>query len=167
MKILITGVAGFLGSHLADRFISLGHTVIGVDNMIGGDISNVPEEVELYTIDCCDLESMKYAMTGVDLVVHAAATAHEGLSVFSPSFITRNIYEASVSTISAAISSGVKRFIFCTSMARYGVGNPPFRETHPTAPIDPYGIAKVAAEETLKILANVHGMEYNLSLIHI
>ena len=166
MKILITGVAGFLGSHLADRFISLGHTVIGVDNMIGGDISNVPEEVELYTIDCCDLESMKYAMTGVDLVVHAAATAHEGLSVFSPSFITRNIYEASVSTISAAISSGVNRFIFCTSMARYGVGNPPFRETHPTAPIDPYGIAKVAAEETLKILANVHGMEYNIVVPH-
>lgn len=166
MKILITGVGGFLGSHLADRFIELGHQVIGIDNFIGGEISNVPEEVELHAIDCCEFDAVKYAMTDVELVVHAAATAHEGLSVFSPSFITKNIYEASVSVMSAAIASGVKRFVFCSSMARYGDGKPPFKESDPTSPVDPYGIAKVAAEETLKVLCSVHGMEYNIVVPH-
>lgn len=166
MRVLITGVAGFLGSHLADRFLALGHEVVGVDNMIGGNISNIPDGVIFLQLDCCDFDSMKLAMTDVEMVVHAAATAHEGLSVFSPSFITRNIYEASVATISAAVSSGVKRFIFCSSMARYGNGNPPFKETDPSSPVDPYGIAKVAAEQTLKVLAEVHGMEYNIVVPH-
>ena len=102
MKIFITGIAGFLGSHLADRFLQLGHEVAGNDTLIGGYLDNVPAGVDFYTIDCCDNHLMVKAMEGSDIVIHTAATAHEGLSVFSPSFITRNIFEASVSTISAA-----------------------------------------------------------------
>jgi UDP-glucose 4-epimerase len=105
-------------------------------------------------------------MQGTDIVIHTAATAHEGLSVFSPNFITKNIYQASVSTISAAIACNVKRFVYCPSMARYGAQGTPFRETQIPKPVDPYGIAKVAGEETLKVLCETHGMEWNIAVPH-
>ena len=166
MKIFITGLAGFLGSHLADRFIELGHTVVGNDTLIGGYRDNVPKKAELFVVDCCDNEMMAKIMEGCDIIVHTAATAHEGLSVFSPSFITRNIFEASVSTISAAIQNKVKRFVYCTSMARYGDQEAPFNETMSPRPVDPYGIAKVAGEEVLKALCETHGMEWNIAVPH-
>ena len=166
MKIFITGIAGFLGSHLADRMIELGHQVSGNDTLIGGYIDNVNNRVDFHEVDCCDLESMTRIMSGCDVVIHAAATAHEGLSVFSPNFITRNIFQASVSTISAAIQCKVKRFVYCSSMARYGGQELPFRETQPTRPVDPYGIAKAASEEILKALADTHSMEWNIAVPH-
>ena len=166
MKIFITGIAGFLGSHLADRMIELGHEVVGNDTLIGGNKDNIPKEATFYEIDCCDLSSMSKAMNGCDVVFHGAATAHEGLSVFSPSFITKNIFEASVSTISAAIQNNVKRFVYCSSMARYGDIEAPFFEFNTPKPNDPYGVAKLAAEEVLKLLCDTHGMEWNIAVPH-
>ena len=166
MKIFITGVAGFLGSHLADRMLMLGHEVVGNDNLLGGYINNVNNRVKFYNVDCCDRNMMAEIMQGSDIVIHCAATAHEGLSVFSPDFITRNIYQASVSTISSAISSGVKRFVFCSSMARYGDQAVPFHEGQVPIPVDPYGIAKVAVEQTLKALCETHRMEWNIAVPH-
>lgn len=166
MKIFITGIAGFLGSHLADRMIELGHEVVGNDTLIGGYLDNVPSQAEFHQLDCCDIEGMTRAMAGSDVVIHTAATAHEGLSVFSPSFITKNIFEASVSTISAAIQNKVKRFLYCSSMARYGNQEVPFREDQKPMPEDPYAVAKVAAEDVLKILCETHGMEWNIAVPH-
>jgi len=166
MKILVTGVAGFLGSHIADRMLKLGHYVIGNDNLIGGNLDNVNQNVEFYEIDCCDYDKILEITKGVDIVVHAAATAHEGFSVFSPNFITKNIYQASMSVISAAINRNVKRIVFCSSMARYGNSKTPFVEDLIPAPVDPYGIAKVAVEDTLKVLAEVHNFEYNIAIPH-
>ena len=128
MKIFITGIAGFLGSHLADRMISLGHEVSGNDTLIGGYLDNVNPKATFYNIDCCDIDNMTDIIAGSDIVVHTAATAHEGLSVFSPNFITKNIFQASVSTISASITAGVTRFVYCSSMARYGDQTSPFHE---------------------------------------
>jgi UDP-glucose 4-epimerase len=166
MKIFITGVAGFLGSHLADRMISLEHSVSGNDNFLGGYVDNINPLVDFHEVDCCDYDSMVCLMKDVDVVIHAAATAHEGLSVFSPNFITKNVYQASISTISAAIANNVKRFVFCSSMARYGNQEFPFVETQNTSPVDPYGIAKVAVEQTLIMLSNIHGMEWNIAVPH-
>lgn len=166
MKIFITGIAGFLGSHLADRMLELGHTVAGNDTLIGGYIDNVPKGVEFYQIDCCDIDAMTKALTGADVVYHTAATAHEGLSVFSPNFITKNIFQASVSTISAAIQNKVKRFVYCSSMARYGNQEYPYRESQSPAPVDPYGIAKVAGEEVLKSIAEMNEMEWVVAVPH-
>ena len=95
-KILVTGAAGFLGSHLSEKLAKLGHKVIGIDNMIGGYEDNVPNSIEFQKIDCCDLEKIQKIMKGIDIVYHCAATAHEGLSVFSPFEITKNNYLASV-----------------------------------------------------------------------
>ena len=166
MKVFITGVGGFLGHHIAVRMHDLGWEVAGNDTFIGGEEDNVPSFVDFTLCDCCDFESMRKAMEGYDLVYHCAATAHEGLSVFSPSFITRNIFEASVTTFSAAVAAGVKRIVFCTSMARYGKQVPPFKETMKPAPVDPYGIAKVAAEDVLKVLGKVHNIEWNIAVPH-
>ena len=166
MKIFITGIAGFLGSHLADRFIEQGHEVSGNDTLLGGYEDNVHEKAQLYKVDCCDRARMAEIMKDVDIVIHAAATAHEGLSVFSPDFITRNIFQASVSTISAAIENKVKRFVYCTSMARYGDQPTPFREDMTPKPVDPYGIAKVAGEQVLQTLSETHGMEWNIAVPH-
>jgi len=166
MRIFITGVAGFLGSHLADRMLSLGHEVVGNDNLLGGYPDNVDPRVTFYEIDCCDRAEMVGIMQGADIVIHCAATAHEGLSVFSPDFITRNIFQASVATISAAIECKVKRFVFCSSMARYGNQPAPFFESDTPLPVDPYGIAKVASEQVLQTLCEVHGMEWNIAVPH-
>jgi UDP-glucose 4-epimerase len=166
MKIFITGVAGFLGSHLADRMLELGHKVAGNDNLLGGYRDNVDPRVEFYEVDCCDYEKMTHIMSGTDIVVHCASTAHEGLSVFSPVFISKNNLQASVATITAAINKGVKRFIYCSSMARYGEQPTPYTESQSAVPVDPYGISKVAGEEILKVLCDTHGMEWNIAVPH-
>ena len=98
-RIFISGVAGFLGSHLADAFLADGHEVIGNDNMIGGYLDNVPEGVEFYQFDCNDFDKLKQHMKGVDIAYHCAATAYEGLSVFSPHLITQNIVGASTAMV--------------------------------------------------------------------
>ena len=165
-KILVTGVAGFLGSHLSEQLSTLGHKVIGIDNMIGGYKDNIPKSVEFHDIDCCDFEKIKGIMKGVQIVYHCAATAHEGLSVFSPYEITKNNYLASVSIFSAAINEKVKRIIFCSSMARYGSQKYPFTETMKPKPVDPYAISKVAAEEVLINLCELNKIEWVIAVPH-
>ena len=166
MKIFITGVAGFLGSHLANRMIELGHDVSGNDNLIGGEKINLNKKIKFFEIDCNDLDAMSKAIKGCNIVYHCAATAHEGLSVFSPNIITKNIFQASVSTITASIQNNVKRFIYCSSMARYGNQKTPFNENMDPKPEDPYGVAKVAGENILKILSDLNGMEWNIAVPH-
>lgn len=165
-KIYITGVAGFLGSHLADRMIALGHSVSGNDTLIGGYRDNIHPDVKFYQIDCNDIDRLSSSMKGSDIVIHTAATAHEGLSIFSPHFITQNIFGASVATISAAIQNKVKRFVYCSSMARYGNQEYPFKETQTPCPVDPYAIAKVAGEDVLKSLAPMNDMEWVIAIPH-
>ena len=151
-KILVTGVAGFLGSHLSEQLSKIGHEVIGIDSMIGGYEDNVPSNIAFHKIDCCDLKKVQKIMKDIDIVYHCAATAHEGLSVFSPYEITKNNYLASVSIFTAAVNRKVKRIIYCSSMARYGNSKTPFTEDMEPNPIDPYAISKVASE---KVLANL------------
>ncbi len=165
-KILITGVAGFLGSHLAEKLSSMNHEVVGIDNMLGGYRDNVPKNIEFHEIDCCDLQKAKKVMKGVNVVYHCAATAHEGLSVFSPYEITKNNYLASISIFTAAVNEKVKRIIFCSSMARYGDQKTPFTENMKPRPVDPYAISKVAAEEVLANLCELNGIEWVIAVPH-
>lgn len=165
-KIFITGVAGFLGSHLADRFISLGHEVSGCDNLIGGYLDNVNSEVDFHQYDCSYFNSMVKITKDVDIVYHCAATAYEGLSVFSPYFISKNIYGITASMISASIQNKIKRFVLCSSMARYGKQDVPFKEYMTPLPQDPYGISKYSSELLLKNLSKVHNMDYVIAVPH-
>ena len=165
-KILVTGAAGFLGSHLSEKLSKLGHKVIGIDNMIGGYEDNISKEIEFYKVDCCDLNQIKKIMQGVEVVYHCAATAHEGLSVFSPYEITKNNYLASVSIFSAAVNEKVKRIIFCSSMARYGSQSTPFLESMKPLPVDPYAISKVASEDVLINLCELNKIEWVIAVPH-
>ena len=165
-KILVTGVAGFLGSHLAEKLSNLNYEVIGVDNMSGGYKDNIPKKVKFFNFDCCDFQKMTKVMKDVQVVYHCAATAHEGLSVFSPVEITRNNYMASVSVFTSAIANKVKRIIFCSSMARYGDQKTPFTEDMNPKPIDPYAISKVAAENVLKNLCDLNNIEWVIAVPH-
>ncbi len=166
-KIFITGVAGFLGSHIADRCLQMGYQVVGCDNLIGGYMDNVSDEVEFYQYDCKYLNSMKKIMKGVDVVYHCAATAYEGLSVFAPNLVTQNTFQISASVITAAVSENVRRFVYCSSMARYGTQDRvPFTEDMECKPQDPYGIAKYSGELLLKNLSEIHGMEYVIAVPH-
>ncbi|MBS3158447.1 NAD-dependent epimerase/dehydratase family protein [Candidatus Woesearchaeota archaeon] len=165
-KIFITGVAGFLGSHLADKMLASGHKVVGCDNLLGGYLDNVSSEVEFYQYDCNFLNSMVKITKDVDVVYHCAATPYEGLSVFSPYLITKNVYEITASVMSAAIQNNVKRFVFTSSMARYGTNKVPFTEDMEPKPQDPYAIAKYSSELLIRNLANVHGMEYVIAVPH-
>ena len=165
-KILVTGAAGFLGSHLSEKLSELGHKVVGIDNMLGGYEDNVPQNIEFHKIDCCDLPKIQKIMKGIDVVYHCAATAYEGLSVFSPYEITKNNYLASVAIFSAAVQEKVKRIIFCSSMARYGSQQSPFNEKMQPMPVDPYAISKVASEEVLKNLCELNNIEWVIAVPH-
>jgi len=166
MKIFISGIAGFLGSHLADMFLQMGHSVSGCDNLSGGYRENVPSQAKWEVADLCDFPAMQRLTQNIDIVYHCAATAYEGLSVFSPYHITTNIVGASVSLITASIQNNVKRFVYCSSMARYGQNKVPFSEDMIPNPQDPYGIGKVAGEKILQNLASVHGMSYVIAVPH-
>jgi UDP-glucose 4-epimerase len=166
MKVFVSGAAGFLGSHLAEAFIHRGDEVVGCDNMIGGDLQNLPEGIEFEQADCGDIDAMKRLLRGVDLIYHCAAIATEGLSVFSPTIIAKHVYENTAGLLAAAASRRVKRFVYCSSMARYGRGKPPFTEDQPAAPVDPYGIAKYAGELLVRNVSETHGMEYVIAVPH-
>jgi UDP-glucose 4-epimerase len=166
MKVFITGVAGLLGSNLAKHLRKKNIEVVGVDNLIGGIKSNIPSDIHYHSVDILSTDILKEFMWGCDVVIHCAALPYEGLSVFSPKITVESIVSGTVSVASAAISNNVKRFINFSSMARYGRGVPPFMETHKTNPVDPYGLAKVQAEQQLELLSTIHGLNYTTVVPH-
>lgn len=167
MHIFITGIAGFIGSSLADYYIKKGFKVSGCDNLTGGSLDNIDlDKTNFFKGDIENLKFMTKCLNGVDLVCHTAAYAHEGLSSFSPTSICNNNFTGSISVFTAAIKNKVKRIVHCTSMARYGGIQVPFREDQECRPVDPYGIAKLASEKVLEVLCNTHGVEYNIAVPH-
>jgi len=167
MKVFITGVAGFLGSHLAERLLTRGYEVVGVDNLIGGYLDNVNPKVEFYEGDCNDIDLMVKYTQGCDVVFHAACTAHDGLSVFSPAFITQNTFQITMNVLSAALQNNVKKFVYCSSMSRYGYQEKvPFTEDMICNPQVPYAIAKYASEMIISKLALLNQMAYTIVVPH-
>jgi UDP-glucose 4-epimerase len=102
----------------------------------------------------------------MDVVIHCAATPYEGLSVFSPVLVVENTLMATVAVVTAAVKNHVKRIVYCSSMARYGNNTAPFTEDMLPAPVDPYGVAKVAGEDIMKSLCQVNGIEWNIAVPH-
>jgi UDP-glucose 4-epimerase len=127
----------------------------------------VPAEVTFIEMDLLDLEKTNAAFFDVDLVIHAACTAYEGLSVFSPSLVVANTTQITTNVISAAVKNKVKKIVYMSSMARYGTQETiPFTEDLVPAPQDPYGIAKYSAELLLKNLCEIHGLDYVILVPH-
>lgn len=166
-KILVTGVAGFMGSHIAEDLIQRGYEVVGIDNLIGGELDNVPSGVKFLQTDLSETFEIRELFLGVEAVVHAACTAYEGLSVFSPALVTQNTFQITSSVLSASVFGGVKKFIYLSSMARYGKQEKiPFEESALPNPQDPYGIAKLASEQLVKNICDTHGMDWSVLVPH-
>lgn len=167
-KIILTGVAGLLGSHTAEYLLSKGYQVYGIDNVSGGYIENIPDGVEFWLGDLNNLTRLKSMFEEVkpDYVYHFAAYAAEGLSPFIRNFNYTNNLLCSVNVINECIKNDVKKIIFTSSMAVYGNNLVPFNENDIPAPIDPYGIAKYAVEMDLKQAFEQFGLRYSIVRPH-
>ena len=169
-KILITGVAGLLGSRLSDWIINnTNYEVVGIDDLSGGFTENISPKVKFYKFNLTNLEKLKevFKKENIEIVYHFAAYAAEGLSPFIRKFNYENNVIASSNLITCSIEFSIKRFIFASSMAVYGDKyEPPFHEDLLQAPIDPYGIAKYAVEMDLKIASHQHGLNYTIIRPH-
>jgi len=166
-KVVITGVAGFLGSHLADKYLDEGWEVVGIDNLVGGDYDNIPDGVRFYEFDLTDRAIIDQTFwDDTDLVIHSAALAHECLSVFSPALIVDSNVMATVNAVTAAVKNSAKRFVFLSSMARYGDLGTMFSETMIPKAKDPYGIAKLASEQLIQNICETHGVEWTIIVPH-
>ncbi len=170
MRVLVTGSAGFIGSHLVDALIRDGHEVFGIDNLSIGTLENIsPEAKSNFTVlDMRDYDRLRRYVSEVKpgLIYHLAAWAHEGLSQFAPRLITENNYLAFINLIVPAIQNGLKRIVVGSSMSVYGDQDPPFDEEMPRKPVDIYAVSKVAMEEATEILARVHGFDYTIVRPH-
>lgn len=160
MRTLVTGGAGFIGSHLTDYLIGQGHEVTVIDDLSGSLKSNVNPRAAFVKGSIVDAGLVSRLMEGQDVVYHLAAYAAEGLSHFISRYNYMNNLIGSVNLINAAIKNKVKCFLFTSSMAVYGSGNPPFNEDDIPKPEDPYGVAKHAVEQHLKITKELFGLEH-------
>jgi UDP-glucose 4-epimerase len=163
MRVLITGVAGFLGSRLADWIIE--HIpdaeVIGIDNLSGGYKENLHDLVEFFPVDILDDKvSEVFSTYRPDYVFHFAAFAAEGLSPFVRSYNYRNNLEATSKIVTECIKNDVTRLIFSSTMGVYGDNPTPFYESDQPNPIDPYGIAKYACELDIRVAGEHHGLDW-------
>ena len=168
MKILITGVAGLIGSNLSKYLIKKGHQIIGVDDLSGGYKDFIPQEVKFYEINLLNENKLKqiFESERPDYVFHLAAYAAEGLSPYIRKYNYENNIISSINVINNCINNEVKKIIFTSSMAVYGIGKPPFNEEQLPSPIDPYGIAKYTVEQDLKEAYEKFGLKYTIIRPH-
>jgi len=168
MKVLITGAAGLLGANFSRYLLSKGYDVVGIDDLSGGYSDSVPPEVKFYEIDLSDRKKTEevFSTEKPDYVFHFAAYAAEGLSPFIRNYNYTNNVLASANVINACVNNDVKKVIFTSSMAVYGVGRPPFSEDQLPTPEDPYGIAKYAVEMDLKLAHEMFGLKYSIVRPH-
>jgi len=162
MKVLITGVAGLLGSRLADYLISEGVDVIGIDNLSGGHIDNIHPNVNFYNLDLQD-KSLRdiFKEHNPTYVYHFAAYAAEGLSPFIRTYNYNNNLVSTANVVNECIRHNVTRLIFTSTMAVYGHGSGGiFDEKQVPNPIDPYGVAKYACEMDIQIAGEQHGLDW-------
>ncbi len=159
---LVTGGAGFIGSHVAEHLIRMGHRVVVLDDLSGGFAENFPAGAVFVKGSVLDhaLIDRLFQEHRFDYVYHLAAYAAEGLSHFIKRFNYNNNLIGSVNLINAAVNSGVKRFVFTSSIAVYGAGQTPMTEDMTPMPEDSYGIAKLAVEQELKVSHEMFGLDY-------
>lgn len=165
-KILITGVAGLLGSHLAE-YLCDRYEVYGIDDLSGGYKENIDPRVKFYLGDLGNLGWLSEVFDEIkpDVVYHFAAYAAEGLSPFIRNFNYTNNLICSVIVINECIKHNAK-LIFTSSMAVYGHGEPPFTEDQTPNPADPYGIAKYAVELDIRQAGNQFDLSHAIVRPH-
>jgi UDP-glucose 4-epimerase len=165
---LVTGGAGFIGSHVADYLLKLGHKVVVLDNLSGGFKKNIPQEAIFVKGSITNQKLLKklFSTYKFDYVFHLAAYAAEGLSHFIRNFNYNNNLIGSINLINLSVIYHIKRFIYTSSIAVYGSNQAPFTEEIVPIPEDPYGIAKYAVELDLKAASAMFGLNYTIFRAH-
>ncbi len=160
--VLVTGGAGFIGSHVADYLLQRGYHVVVVDDLSGGYRTNVPAKAEFFQISLNNAGEVRalFRRHHFRFVYHFAAYAAEGLSHFIRNLNYTTNLLASANLISESVNGDVACFVFASSMAVYGTGRVPFAENDAPRPIDPYGIAKFAVECDLRAASEVFGLPF-------
>lgn len=159
---LVTGGAGFIGSHLVDELINLGYKVVVLDNLSGGFLRNINSKAIFVkgSVTNQKLIDSLFNKYNFDYVFHLAAYAAEGLSPFIRHFNYENNLIGSINLINASIKHQIKKFIFTSSIAVYGTNQTPMVESLTPQPEDPYGIAKYAIELDLEAAHKMFGLNY-------
>ena len=164
MNILVTGGAGFIGSHLVRHLLAKGEKVTALDNLSTGLAENLPPEAKLVEMDILDEELPKVVAAGAfDAIVHLAAQTMVDTSIKNPLLDTRENLMGTVQVLEAARAANVKRVIFASTAAAYGdvkEDDLPVREAQPTEPMSFYGLSKLSVEKYLEMYRKIYGMEY-------
>ena len=161
-KSLVTGGAGFIGSHVVDHLLKLGHEVVVLDDLSGGFVENVNDQAIFIqgSIEDENLVNELFHTHNFTYVYHLAAYAAEGLSHFIRKFNYNNNLIGSINLINASVRNKIKCFVFTSSIAVYGEQQLPMIETAKPQPEDPYGIAKYSIEMDLMAAKNMFGLDY-------
>jgi UDP-glucose 4-epimerase len=168
-RALVTGAAGFIGSHVADHCLALDMEVVATDDLSGGFRENVPESAAWVEGDLRDanfVESLWRDHGPFEFVYHLGAYAAEGLSHFIRAFNYRTNLEATMNLVNQAVLGDVRRFVFTSSIAVYGAHQLPMTEALKPEPEDPYGISKYAAELDLAAAQRMFGLDYTVFRPH-
>ncbi len=169
IKVLVTGGAGFIGSHLADKLLQQGFAVTVVDDLSGGYKRNVDPKCNFILADLRDATETARIIKNLrpEVIYHLAANAAEAKAQFAPVDITTRNYNTFLNVLVAGLQSGsMKRIIVTSSIAVYGSADVPFKENSRPHPDDVYGLSKLNIEDTLKILSKVHKFEYVITRPH-
>lgn len=160
MKVVVTGGAGFIGSHLADAWLAEGAEVVVLDDLSTGREANVPSAAELVVGDVADLDVVGKVMAGARLVLHQAASRAVQRSVEDPIGTDRANTLGTLNVLSAARDAGVKRLILASSSSIYGGVAPlPTAESAPPMPKSPYAVSKMAGEHYARVFSELYGLE--------
>ena len=162
MKILVTGGAGFIGSHVVDAYVGAGHDVVVVDDLSSGKETNLNPRARFYKADICvpEIEEI-FQVERFDLVNHHAAQIDVRRSVADPAEDARINILGGLNVLGLAVRHAVQQFIFAsTGGAIYGEAAIPTPESHPANPVNPYGVAKLAMENYLRAFQVTHGLRY-------
>jgi UDP-glucose 4-epimerase len=162
MAILVTGGAGFIGSHVVNDLLAMNEEVIALDDLSGGFKENVNPRAQFIAGSITEVPLIEriFKEHSFEYVFHLAAYAAEGLSPFIKRFNYENNLIGSVNLINAAVNHNVKCFVFTSSIAVYGSAQLPMREDMIPVPEDSYGIAKLAVEQELKVSHHIFGLNY-------
>ena len=161
MKVLVTGGAGFIGSHIVDTLLAAGHTPAVLDDLSSGSRDNLPAEVALHVADIADAAAVArvFEVEQPEAVCHQAAQMSVSRSVREPAFDARVNVMGLIHVLDAAVAHRVERFVFASSGGvLYGDVTTPAPETTPAGPVSPYGITKWVGERYLEFYAREHGL---------
>lgn len=158
-NIIVSGGAGFIGSHLTDKLIEQGHKVAVIDNLFTGSKKNLNPKAEFFNVDICEFEKIKPLFDGADFVFHLAAIPRVPLSIENPVRTSEVNIMGTINVFRASIEARAKRVIFASSSSVYGNQKTlPLKEDMLPSPLSPYGLQKLTGERFAKMFSELYGI---------